>query len=465
MIEHIPGVEAIPGKNEPTYRITVYNGFDSKGKRIRYRMTYKPAPGMTDKQLYKALLRAKADFETSIEQGYSLDNKQTFAEYAEYVLSLKERTGVRATTLDRYRGLLERINAAIGHIKLADLRPQHLNSFYKNLSEPGIRTGGGSATAKMDIAGWLKKHKQTRAALAEKAGVSPITVGVAVKGETISEAKAAAIAQAMGKKVEAVFKIERNTAPLSDKTILEHHRLISTILTQAEKEMLVPYNAAKKATPPKVEKHDPNYFQPEEIAAILTALESEPLKWQLITHLMIVTGCRRGEIMGLQWEKVDFDNSRVKIDKALVSSKSKGVYLGNTKTSDIRWLNLPAETMKLLRRHKLEQLRLQFANGDRWVNSGFVFTTDNGSCMNPDSITGWLNDFSRRHGLPHINPHAFRHTVASVLLANGTDIVTVSKQLGHASVNTTENFYSHIIEENKAKASECIADVLLRKKA
>jgi site-specific recombinase XerD len=50
-------------------------------------------------------------------------------------------------------------------------------------------------------------------------------------------------------------------------------------------------------------------------------------------------------------------------------------------------------------------------------------------------------------------------------LANGTDIVTVSKQLGHASITTTENFYSHIIEENKAKAAECIADVLIRRKA
>lgn len=85
--------------------------------------------------------------------------------------------------------------------------------------------------------------------------------------------------------------------------------------------------------------------------------------------------------------------------------------------------------------------------------------------MNPDSITGWLYDFSRHHNLPYINPHVFRHTAAPVLLANGTDIVTVSKHLGHANVNTTENFYSHIIEENKAKASECIADVLLRKKA
>ncbi|MBQ9844443.1 MAG: site-specific integrase [Oscillospiraceae bacterium] len=458
-------IEKITGKTGVTYRISVSGGFDTSGKRIRHRTLWKPAPGMTPRQIEKAVQRAAMDFERSIEQGYSLDNKQTFAEYAAYVLDLKERTGVRPTTLDRYRDLLDRINAAIGHIKLSDLRPQHLNAFYKNLAEPGLRAGGGSAIAKIDLAKWLKDNKKSRASIAEAAGIAAATMGAAVKGEPIREDKAEAIAKAMGKRVADVFKVQRNTAPLSDKTVIEHHRLISTILTQAEKEMLVPYNAAAKATPPKAAKHDPNYFQPEDIAAILKALDTEPLKWQLITHLMIVTGCRRGEIMGLQWEKVDFENNRVKIDKALVSSKSKGTYLGNTKTADVRYLNLPAETMALLRQHKREQLRLQFANGDRWQHTGFVFTTDDGSNMNPDSVTGWLHDFSRRHNLPHINPHAFRHTVASVLLANGTDIVTVSKQLGHASVNTTENFYSHIIEENKARATECIADVLLRKKA
>lgn len=458
-------IEKLTGKSGTSYRITVSGGFDTSGKRIRHRMNYKPAPGMTERQIKKAVERAAADFERSIEQGYALDNRQTFAEYAAYVIDLKERTGVRATTLDRYRGLLERVNAAIGHIKLADLRPQHLNAFYKNLAEPGLRAGSGSATVKIDLAAWLKTNKISRAKIAEKAGVSAATMGVAVRGEAIRTDKAEAIAGAMGKKVTDVFTIEQNRAPLSEKTVLEHHRLISTILAQAEKEMLVPYNAAAKATPPKVEKHDPNYFQPEQITAILDALEKEPLKWRLTTHLMIVTGCRRGEIMGLQWDKVDFERNRVKIDKSLVSSKSKGIYLGNTKTSDIRYLNLPAETMDLLRLHKREQLRLQIANGDRWMNTGFVFTQDNGQHMNPDSITCWLREFSARHNLPHINPHAFRHTVASVLLANGTDIVTVSKQLGHASVNTTENFYSHIIEENKAKASECIADVLLRKKA
>ena len=458
-------IEKQVGKNGTTYRITVYAGFDTQGKRIRHRMNYKPTPGMTPRQIEKAAQKAAMDFERSIEQGFALDNRQTFAEYAAYVLDLKQRTGTKARTLDRYQDMMIRINQAIGHIKLADLRPQHLNSFYKNLAEPGIRMGGGSAKAKIDMVAWLKKHKISRGKLAEKAGISAATVGVAVKGESIKIEKAQAIAQAMEKKVDDVFKVEKNMEPLADKTILEHHRLISTILAQAEKEMLVPYNAATKATPPRTTKKDPNYFQPETVAAILEALESEPLKWRLITHLLIVTGCRRGEIMGLKWEKVDFDNCRVKIDRALVSSKSKGVFEESTKTSDIRHLHLPKETMDLLLQHKREQLRLQLANGDRWLHTGYVFTQDNGDHMNPDSITGWLKDFSTRHSLPHINPHAFRHTVASVLLANGTDIVTVSKQLGHASITTTESFYSHIIEENKAKAADCIANVLIRKKA
>ena len=458
-------IEQYQGKDGLSYRITVYAGFDTHGKRIRHRMSWKPSAGMTPKQTEKAVQRAAADFERSIEQGFALDNKQTFAEYADYVLDLKQRTGTKIRTIERYQDMMVRINQAIGHIKLADIRPQHLNSFYKNLSEPGIRIGGGSATAKMDMVAWLKKNKISRGKLAELSGISATTVGVAVRGESIKVEKAQAIAKAMGKKVDEAFCVEKNMDPLADKTVLEHHRLISTILAQAEKEMLVPYNAASKATPPRTTKKAPNYFQPETVAAILEALESEPLKWHLITHLLIVTGCRRGEIMGLKWEKIDFENNRVKIDRALVSSKSKGVYEESTKTSDIRYLTLPKETMDLLRQHKRDQLRLQLANGDRWLRTDYVFTQDNGNHMSPDSITGWLHDFSNRHGLPHINPHAFRHTVASVLLANGTDIVTVSKQLGHASITTTESFYSHIIEENKAKAAECIADVLIRKKA
>ena len=84
--------------------------------------------------------------------------------------------------------------------------------------------------------------------------------------------------------------------------------------------------------------------------------------------------------------------------------------------------------------------------------------------MSPHSITKWLKDFSEENNLPHINPHAFRHTAASLLIAEGTDIVTVAAQLGHAQTSTTTDIYAHAIEKAKARASETIADKLLRRK-
>ena len=103
-------------------------------------------------------------------------------------------------------------------------------------------------------------------------------------------------------------------------------------------------------------------------------------------------------------------------------------------------------------------------NGDRWQNSGFVFVRDDGRPMQPDSIGSWLTRFYKRHNLPKINPHAFRHTVASVLIHSGTDVVSVSKRLGHARTSTTTDIYAHIMQEADQQASECIADALLRRK-
>ena len=263
--------------------------------------------------------------------------------------------------------------------------------------------------------------------------------------------------------VLAVFAAKDMT-PLSAKTILEYHRLICAILSQAEKEMLVPYNAAKKATPPKQQQKEVNYFQPQQICDILRALDGEPLKWQLITHLLMITGARRGEIAGLKWSKFDMERRRLKVDAALLYSSEIGTYETTTKTGNRRYIPLPEETFVLLRRYKISQLELQSANGDRWFPSDYVFTMDDGKTLRPDSITQWLGNFSRRKGLPHINPHAFRHTAASVLITQGIDIVTVSKMLGHAKVSTTEDIYSRVIEESKQLASNALADVYFRGK-
>lgn len=457
-------IKKIEGKTGISYKITVFSGVDTQGRQVRHYRTWKPEPGMTARQIEKAVQRAAMDFERELELGYQADNRQTFAQYAEYVLSLKERAGLKPKTLYEYRAQLVRINAAIGHMKLQDIRPQHLNSFYKNLAESGVRKSGYRATAIVELGDILKEKKLTREKLAQTAGISATTVTTACRREKIQGAKAEQIAAALGMPVGKLFEVEQDTTPLSAKSLLAYHRLIHTILHEAEREMLVAYNAADKATPPKDVKKDPNYFQPEEISAILEALESEPLKWRLATQLLIVTGCRRGEIMGLKWEKIDFQTNQIRIDEALKYLPEVGIYSGDTKTGNTRTLYLPEETMQLLRQHKRECLELRLKNGNRWQETGYVFVRDDGSPMNPDSIGAWLRKFSERHALPHINPHAFRHTVASVLIANGTDVVTVSKQLGHHKISTTEDFYSHLIEENKAKASDCIAAALLRRK-
>lgn len=455
-------IRKIEGKNGISYKITVTRGRDLEGKQIRHYMTWTPPHKMTERQMQKAVEVAAMEFEKSIALGYQVDNRQTFAEYAAYVLELKEREGAKYRTIERYRELLERINPAIGHIKLPDLRPRHLNDFYKNLGEPGISKQEAHAQAKVDLAALLKEKKLTRAKVAELSGVSATTITTACQKKRIALTTAEAIAKAIGKDVAELFEIEAGQAQLSNKTILEHHRLIHTILTQAEKEMLVQYNAAAKATPPKAAKKEVNYFQPEDIVRIREALDKEPLKWKVATHLLLITGCRRGEIMGLRWDRVDFANSKIKIDTNLLYSAKRGIYEDTTKTGTVRFIKLPAETMELLRQYRRWYMELRFKNGDRWQDTGFLFVKENGEPMIPDGITAWLSDFSKRHDLPHINPHAFRHTMASILINSGKDVVSVSKRLGHAKVSTTTDIYSHIIMEADEQASECLADVMLR---
>lgn len=381
-------------KRGNAYQIRVSCGYNAAGKHIMRSHTWKPEPGMTAKQTEKELQRQMVAFENKVKQGYAAENRLTFEKYAEYVMQLKETKGKKHRTLDRYAEMLQRINPAIGYMKIEDIRPGHLNDFYAQLAKPGQnkKTGGR----------------------------------------------------------------------LSNKTILEHHRLISTILAQAEKEMLIPYNPASRAEPPQPQKKEVTYFQPDEIIAIRDALESEPIKWRTATHLLLITGCRRGEIMGLKWAKVDFENNRIHIDNNLQYTAARGLYEETPKTAaSVRNIKLPAETMQLLWQYRSWQARQQLASGDRWTYTDYVFTQENGKPMHPDSLTDWLGKFSKRHDLPHINPHAFRHTMASILYFNGMDSVTISKRLGHAKVSTTADIYAHIIQEADERAAECIGDVVL----
>ena len=448
-----------------SYSIRVFRGRGADGKQLKpFTATFEVQPTWTEKSARKKAEAFAATFEKECKEGTTTDTRQTFASYCDYVISLKESRGVKHSTIVRYKELTTRIYPAIGHIKLKDLRVDHLNALYTELSKAGTRKGNDHATAKIDLAAYLKKNKLTRAEIAKRSGLAASTVSSIVKGETVSVQAATAAATAMGLKLEKAFTVEADNRPLSAKTVQEHHRLISTVLEQAVKEGLVPFIAASRADLPKAEKHDPNYFQPETVAAIRDALEKEPLKWKTLVHLFLITGARRGEILGLKWDKVDFDASRVYICNSILYSPDVGVYESTPKTErSKRFIALPAETMQLLRKYKAWQTEERLRLGEYYDNQNFVFTQGNGKPMHPDTVTDWLNKFSARHGLPHINPHAFRHTMASLLYFNGVDSVSISKRLGHAQVSTTANIYAHVMEAADKKSAEILSDIFLKK--
>ncbi len=434
-------------------KIVVSMGYDKTGKQVRKTKRLPIPPDLSQRQADKYVQKEALLFEEQMLQGYQTDTAWTFADYAEYVLELKERSGVRPRTIDRYRGLLPRIDAAIGHMKLSQVRPQHLNAFYSNLAEPGVRKAREKAVARINLGQAIFRKFKSKAALSAYSGLGTATINAAIQGEKVSKETATKLCEALDMDYSRVFKTEKDMTTLSPKTILEHHRLISTILAQADKELLVPYNAATKATPPKSPRPVQDFYEAEEIKDILDCLEDEPLKWRTITYLLMDTGCRRGEILGLKWSSVDLETGVIVIERALLYTVSKGVYEGPTKTDRIRCLQLAPQSLALLREYEIEQKKLRLLNGDRWVDTGYVFTKDNGEWMSPDSITQWLSVFSDRHGLPHIHPHAFRHTAASLMIANGVDLVATAAELGHANVSTTTNIYAHQIAKSRVLAA------------
>lgn len=453
-----------------SYRIRVARGYDSKGNKLKpYETTWKPAPNMTKKQIEKELNRQAVTFEEQCRQGLTGDGRQKFGEYARYVIDLKEKSGeLRHHTVVRYNELLKRVDAGIGHIKLTDIRPQHLNMLYEQLSQEGLRKNGSKATLKdvdklhklIKDKGFTNREKFIR----ENAGLSCATYRKAIHGDTISAESAEKIANALSVGTGTLFDMHKDNRPLSLKTVREHHVLIHLVLHQAECELIIPYNPADKAKPPKCEQKTANYFEQDEISAILQSAENEPLKWKVLLHLLIVTGGRRGEVLGLTWDNVDFTFNRIHIEKCVYYEADTGVYIDKPKTEkSVRYIKLPKQTMELLEQYREEYYKPLLESFTEEITP-FLFIQDSGERagqpMHPDSVTGYCNRFSDKYGLKHINPHAFRHTTASLLYFAGMDTISISNHLGHAKPSTTQNIYAHVMAEAESRIADCMGDIL-----
>lgn len=234
----------------------------------------------------------------------------------------------------------------------------------------------------------------------------------------------------------------------SEKTIKHHYTLISEILNCAVKWGYLYHNLNKSVTPIKVHRKEIQCYSPEDVEKLLNVLQNESIKYQAIILLAIDSGCRRGEITGLNWEDIDFEKSTININKATQYVAGYGTFEKSTKTdTSNRIIYIAPTTMQILKQYKKEQSKQQMLLGIQWKNSKRIFTTDYGEDMHPDRPYKILKQIIKKYNLKDITFHGLRHTSISLQINSGIQTQIISKRAGHSNVSITHNIYSHFFDD------------------
>jgi integrase len=178
-------------------------------------------------------------------------------------------------------------------------------------------------------------------------------------------------------------------------------------------------------------------------------------------NLALATGARRGELLALRWSDVDLDNGTIRIHRSVEETK-KGLRVKDPKTKrSKRTVTLHPGAVDMLRAHKVEQMELRLKLGQGKDDDALLFPSIvTGGLRSPHSISRAWRMFLKGHKLPQVSFHALRHTHASLLIADGVPIPTVSARLGHSKSSITLDVYTHLLPGADQQAANAIAKVL-----
>lgn len=248
--------------------------------------------------------------------------------------------------------------------------------------------------------------------------------------------------------------LEIQAAGKSHATAVKVYTVLHTLFKMAYLADEIPRNPMDKVSRPvprkdEIRETEAQALTVDELRAVLDSLETEPLKWRALVHVLIDTGCRRGECCGLKWEDVDLEGRVLTIRRNLCYTPARGVYVDTPKSGKIREVDIGPETAALL-----EALKGQ-------SKDGYVFTQENSvEPMHPQSPTKYLKRLSKKCGVPDLHPHKLRHTFASVAITAGADVASVSEALGHSDKAVTLRMYTHADAESRRRAAQLFRDAI-----
>lgn len=242
---------------------------------------------------------------------------------------------------------------------------------------------------------------------------------------------------------------------LADKTLNLIWNITGEIFSTAVQDEILDHSPMQKARRPAASKdakvdQDKKAYTAEEMLRVLEAIGQEPLIWRALALLLTMTGLRRGEACGLQWDCVDFATGEITIKRNVQPCKG-GVYVTTPKTGRERTVLAPPDVLDLLR-----QLRQAQPVTVRWVFARPHSTEP----INPNSVTNHFRQMGRRYGLEDFHPHKLRHSFASVAIEQGADVAAVSKCLGHSTIQTTLAVYTHTNQAATRRAASKVWQAL-----
>lgn len=250
----------------------------------------------------------------------------------------------------------------------------------------------------------------------------------------------------------------------------------------------IPVSPMNKVKRPKQKKDDKALTEADkaldvdELNYVLECAELEPPKWKTLLYLAADTGCRRGELVGLQWSDIDWKKKTVSIRHNLQYSKDKGIYDVTPKGGRFRTVDLGDDTIAVLMEYRasltktdeettednivyIDDYRKRKEEEKEKKIPKWIFTVDGSEDpMHPTSPTHYFRQFGKRYGVPGFHPHLLRHTSASLSLTHGGDVKSIADRLGHKDASVTLRMYAHANDESIRAAGQAARDALKNRK-
>ena len=256
--------------------------------------------------------------------------------------------------------------------------------------------------------------------------------------------------------------------PLATTSQQSVYNTLKSIFKYAKQKRLIkedPMEGVSKPRNKNEEARTLNVYDFEEVSTLLTLLEEEDSHWRMFMTLLIVGGLRRGEGLGLEWDKIDFENGLIDISQTIVNTRN-GPHIKppKSKTSN-RLVSLAPSVMDELKRFKIDWMKNKLLMGDKWTehNRSWVFCNVDGTHFYPTTPSTWWKRFTDRTGFRYIRLHDIRHTSASLMIAQNIHAKVISERFGHSSIRITMDTYGHVLRTADKMAGDTFEGLFTNK--